>query len=108
MPITIVGFFSFYEAKYKKEVVDALDKIAAYAKKNEAGTTNYSFFQDSEDELTLIAVEVFADEEALTTHTSSEACKEFFGVFLPILEAGNVTLNQKTSKTDIVAGFGPR
>ena len=102
MPITIVGFFTFSEAN-KKEVVDALDKIAAYAKKNEAGTTNYSFFQDSEDELTLIAVEVFADEEALTTHTSSEACKEFFGVFLPILEAG-----KKTSKTDIVAGFGPR
>lgn len=109
MPVTIIGIFTFKEELYKKAVVDGLAPLSQYARDNEPGTTNYSFYTDAEDPLVLMAVEEFVDEAAFATHTESEAFKTFFGIFGPILEAGNVTIVQKTSKADkITVGFGPR
>ena len=107
MPVSIVGFFTLTEAKYKRELLEALEKPVKHARDNEPGTTNYSFLEDSEDELTLFAVEEFATEEAFAHHCESEPFKEFFGVAGPMIEAGSMKVHQKTSKSGLVAGFAP-
>ena len=108
MPITIVGFFTFTEEKFKAQMLDALRKVAAYVKESEPGTLNYTFLQDADDPLTILAVETFVDQEALDAHTSSEVFKAFFAEIGPLIEAGSLKIHQKTSKTDSITGFGPR
>jgi quinol monooxygenase YgiN len=108
MPITVVGFFTFTEEKYKKELLEALGTLVVHTRENEPGTTNYTFMQDSEDPLILMAVEEWVDDEAFATHMASEPFKEFFAIVGPMLEAGNLSIHQKTSKTPMVSGFGPR
>ena len=109
MPLTIVGIFTFTEEKYKTTMVDALKPLCKYVQENEPKTTNYSFYPDSEDPLVMMAVEEWVDEEALGIHTSSEPFKTFLEVYLPMVEAKQVTVTQKTSKSDtLLVGFGPR
>ena len=98
-----------YQRKvHKAQILDALRKVAAYAKEFEPGTLNYTFLQDADDPLTILAVETFVDQEALDAHTSSEVFKAFFAEIGPLIEAGSLKIHQKTSRTDSITGFGPR
>jgi quinol monooxygenase YgiN len=109
MPVTIIGIFKFKEEEHKTKFLEALKPLVEYALANEPEIMDYSFYQDSDDPKTLMAVEVFASEEAVGKHSSTEACKTFLGVFLPMLEAKEITVTQSTSKTgEIVTGFGPK
>jgi quinol monooxygenase YgiN len=85
VPITIVGFFTFTEAKYFKEFQEAFDKLVVFVQENEPGTTNFSFYEDSEDPLSLMAVEEWVDDAAFVLHTTSEAFKTFFAVVGPMV-----------------------
>jgi quinol monooxygenase YgiN len=109
MPVTIIGIFQFKEEEHKTKLLEALKPLVEYASANETETMDYSFYQDSDDPKTLMAVEVFASEEGVAKHSSTEAFKTFLGVFLPMLEAKQITVTQSTSKTgQIVAGVGPK
>jgi quinol monooxygenase YgiN len=109
MPVTSIGIFKFKEEEDKTKLLEALKPLVEYALANEPEIMDYSFYQDSEDPKSLMAVEVFASEEAMEKHSSTETFKTFLGVFLPMLEAKEITVTQSISKTgEIVAGFGPR
>jgi hypothetical protein len=59
-------------------------------------------------EQTLLVCTVRVDDEAFVAHTASEPFKDFFAIVGSMLEAGNLSIHQKTSKTPMVNGFGPR
>jgi quinol monooxygenase YgiN len=108
-PVTVVGFLKFTDSKYKKELLAAISKLSDYVKESEEpGTVNFSYLQDADDPLLVLAVQEWQDENALGMHTTSDAFKTYFAVYCKLVDGGFMTHEQKTSTTKRVAGFGHR
>jgi len=58
---------------------EAADKMIADVKANEAGTVTYLLHRANADPTEFVFYEVYADQNAMAAHSSSEPMQQFFG-----------------------------
>ena len=81
--ITIIAMFEL-----KPECVDTFKGLAAEcidASRKEEGNVDYKFYEGKEDKNKYFFVEVWKDEDAITTHNASAHFQKFAGAFMPML-----------------------
>lgn len=108
MTYSKVGFLKFAEEKHKKAVLRIMEPLVQHVRDNEPGTINYSFMEDVDDPLTWIIVEEFVDEQAHELHVTSDVFQKAMEEVGSMVEAHQLVLDLKASKTPLVTGFGHR
>jgi len=83
------------------EAIKAMSDMAAAVKANEPGALIYAFHRVKDDPSELVFWELYADDDAFKTHTSTEHMGAMRGSFAELFDPTTV----KLERLDRVAGF---
>lgn len=83
------------------EAIKAMSDMAAAVKANEPGALIYAFHRVKDDPSELVFWELYADDDAFKTHTSTEHMGVMRGSFVELFDPTTV----KLERLDHVAGF---